>query len=251
MNTRVLTALLTLSLIPALSGAAHSQTLTADQVAEKHLAAMGGRDLLTKLTTRKATGTISLGTPMGDLAGTVEMIAKAPNKLSATIAVDLTALGGPGEMVIRQIFDGTTGWSLNSMQGDTPLTGDQLEGSRNAYFPTPLLNYKTTGATLTMEASQKVNGRDAHVLVLTPKTGRPSKLFFDAQTFLLVRSSNSASNPQVGEVEQISEPSDYRDVDGLKVAFSMTQSAAGQTITMKFTKVEQNIAVDDGVFIKK
>ena len=187
-----------------------------------------------------------------------EVLAKANAKKSGDELAGIAARDAVERVLARwgtperlEIFDGTTGWALNSLQGDTQLTGDQLDGSRNAYFPTPLLNYKTTGATLAMEAKQQVNGRDAHVLVLTPKTGRPSKLFFDAETFLLVRSSNSASNPQTGEVEQISEPSDYRDVDGLKVAFAMTQSAAGQTITMKFTKVEQNIAVDDGVFIKK
>jgi len=243
----------TLNLLPALifPPAALAQTPTADQVVEKHLAALGGREALSKLTSRKATGTMTISTPMGDLSGPLEMSAKSPNKMRAIIRVDLTALGGPGEMVIDQLFDGTTGWMLNSLQGDTQMTGDQLEGAKNAYFPSPLLNYKEAGANVALEPSQKVNERDAIVLLYTPKSGQPSRMFFDAETFLLVRTVTKVTTPQTGEVEQISEPSDYRSVDGLKVAFTITQSAADQNVTMRFTKTENNVPIDDSMFVKK
>ena len=241
-----LSPLLPMLLIAVIPGTGLAQTLTTDQVVEKHLAAVGGREALSKITSRKATGTMTISTPAGDLTGPLEMTAKAPNKMRAVIRVDLTPLGAAGEMVIDQVFDGTAGWMSNSMQGETPMAGDQLEGARNAYFPSPLLNYKEHGATLALAPNQKVNDRDAYVLVLTPKSGQPSRMFFDAETFLLVRSIS-----KVGDAEQVSEPSDYRTVDGLKVAFTIHQSAGGQNATMTFTKIENNIPVPDAVFIKK
>lgn len=251
MRTRTLTAMFALVLLPALSGAANAQTLTADQVVEKHLAAIGGREALSKITSRRAIGTISVSTPVGELGGSLEMTAKAPNKMRASFKIDISAVGGAGMMEVDQMFDGTNGWMMNSMQGDTPMSGDQLEGAKNAYFPSPLLNYKTTGATVALEPSQKVNDRDAIVLLMTPKTGPASRMFFDAQTFLLVRTVTRIKSPELGEVDQFSEPADYKAVDGMQVPFTIYQSAGGQSVTMKFTKIENNVAVDDAVFIKK
>ena len=248
MKTLAIGGLLALLLVPS---SARAQSLTAEQVVEKHLAAVGGREALMKITSRKATGVMTISTPGGDLSGPVEMTAKAPNKMRALVRLDLTPLGGPGEMVVDQMFDGTTGWMSNSMQGDTPMAGDQLDGAKNAFFPSPVLNYKEHGFTIAIEPNQKVNDRDAYVLLMTPKSGPAARMFFDAQTFLLVRTVSKVNNPQLGEVEQVSEPTDYKAVDGIQVAFTIYQSAGGQNVTMKFTKIENNVAVDDAVFIKK
>ncbi len=251
MRKHVLPVLCSLLLIPALTGVAAGQALTADQIIEKHLTALGGREALGKITSRRATGTVSVATPVGPLGGPIEMVAKAPNKMRADIRIDLTSVGGPGEMVISELFDGTTGWSLDSMQGDKPMSGDQLEGARNNFFPSPLLRYKELGMTPTVESTQQVNGKTAHVVLLTPKSGPAERMFFDAESFLIVRTTSTLTLPQVGTVEQVSEPSDYRVVDGVKVAFKLAQTAGEQSITMTFTKIENNVVIDDSRFVKK
>ena len=108
-----------MSTIPHIEG-----VLSADEIVNKHLAAVGGKDALAKITTRRATGTMIVGTPMGDLAGPVEMVAKSPNKMRMAVSMDLSSLGAQGEIHIEQLFDGVTGWSINSMQGDQQLSGD-------------------------------------------------------------------------------------------------------------------------------
>jgi outer membrane lipoprotein-sorting protein len=251
MRKQLLPVFCSLLLIPALTGVASGQALTADQIIEKHLTALGGREALGKITSRRATGTVSVSTPMGALGGPVEMMAKAPNKMRADIRIDLAAVGGPGEMVISEFFDGTSGWSLNSLQGDNPMAGDQLAGAKNNFFPSPLLKYKELGMTTTLEATQQVNGKPAHVILFTPKAGPAERMFFDAESFLIVRTTSSMTLPQVGLTETVSEPSDYRAVDGVKVAFKLAQSAGGQEITMTFTKIENNVALDDAKFVKK
>ena len=250
MKRRLVTALLTLLIVPVVSQTAFAQALTAEQVVEKHLAALGGREALTKITTRKATGVMVISTPMGDLSGPLEMTAKAPNKMRADIKVDLSAMGA-GEMVMVQLFDGATGWSLNSMQGDTPLAGDQLESQKNNFFPTPLLKYKELGQTIALQPREKINGKDTYVILVTPKAGPPMRMCFDPDTFLMVRSVSPINTPQLGPTEQISEPSDYRAVDGVKVPFFIAQSAGGQNITLKFTKIEHNVPIADALFVKK
>lgn len=250
MKRVTLPVLLSLLFVPAVAGRVITQS--ADDVVEKHLAALGGREALGKLTSRRSTGTITIATPNGDLSGPIEISIKAPNRSRVLIQLDLSALGAPDKMVIEQKFDGTAAWALNSMQGDTEITGNQLDNMRNNTFPSALLNYKTAGAKLEVLPGEQIAGKDVVVLRATPKTGSVSRLFLDAQTYLVVRTVATINSPQAGgDIEQTGEFSDYRVVDGVKVAFQVVNSNPVQTGTIKLTKVEHNVAIDDAIFSKK
>jgi hypothetical protein len=74
-------------------------------------------------------------------------------------------------------------------------------------------------------------------------------MFFDAETYMLVKSVTKLNAPEAGGVvEQTSEVSDYRDVSGLKVPFSITNSSPAQTVAITLTKVEVNPALDEAIF---
>jgi hypothetical protein len=223
---------------------------TVDEVIEKHLAAIGGRAALAKLTSRTMTGTFTVNTPVGDLTGPIEVFNVAPNKVRSVIKLDVSAVGGPGEMVIEQRFDGTAGYAMDSMQGNRDITGAQLEQMRNSTFPSQLLNYKEQGATVELAGKEKVGTRDAFVLVLKPKTGPVNRLFIDAETFMAARLMVKVDMPGTGEVEQTSDFSDIRDVDGLKVPFTIKSSSGAQSFTIVAAKVTHNTKVDEAQFSK-
>jgi outer membrane lipoprotein-sorting protein len=230
-------------------------TQTADEVIEKHLAAMGGREALGKLTSRKSTGTFTLTLPNGELTGPIELYTKLPNKARAYIVLDLTPMGMADKMTIDQKFDGTTGWTLNSVQGDNPITGNQLDNMKNAMFPNPLLNYKATGTTVELLPTETVAGKAAIVLRITPKVGSVSKLYLDPTTYLPFRSTAMIEMAQPGgplqQVQQVAEASDYRKVDGLTLPFKTVNSTPEQTVTIVLKTVEHNVAIDDAMFVKK
>jgi len=236
--------------MPVLAGTAPDQaTQTADQVVEKYLAALGGRAALGKITSRRSTGTISVATPNGEIAGSAEIALKAPNKSRSVMQLDLSAMGVPEKLVVQQVFNGTVGWALDSLNGDSEITGNRLDNLRNNVFPTPLLSYKTTGATVELLPAEKLNGQDAAVVRFTPKAGSAAKLYFDPQTNLLVRTVATIDNPQAGgPVEQTGDFSDYRAVDGVKVPFMVVNSSPMQTATIKLAKIEHNVALDDAMF---
>lgn len=236
-------------LLPA--GATSAVQATADEIIEKHLAAVGGRDALSKLTSRRGTGTLTIGTPNGDLTGPVELLAKAPNKVRVLISLDLTAMGMSDKMVIEQKFDGTAAWMLNSMQGDQEIKGNQLDNMRSNAFPTPLLTYKTSGATAELMPRENLNGKSVLVILFTPKTGSPARMYFDPESFLLLRTRATINSPETGDLEQTSDVSDYRTVDGIKWPFQVVNSSTMQTITIKLDKIEHNVAIDDAVFSAK
>jgi outer membrane lipoprotein-sorting protein len=239
-----------LVLIHPVAAAAQTPAQPPEAVLEKVLTAIGGREALGKLTSRRLTGTVTVSTPAGDISGPIEAMFKPPNKARTYMTLDLTSLGA-GQMTMEQKFDGAKAWALNSMQGDTEITGLQLDNMRNNTFPTPLLNYKESGAKLELLANQQIGGRNMILIQVTPKAGSPVKLFIDPDTSLIARTITTIDSPQTGPIEQTSDLSDYRAVDGIKVAFKIVNTNAAQTVTLNFTKVEHNVPIDDAVFVKK
>lgn len=223
---------------------------TADEIIEKHLAATGGREKLAKVTSRVSTGAISLTTPVGELKGTIELSQKRPNKTRTLIKIDASAIGG-GQITSDQRFDGTSGYAIDSFNGNRDITGDQLEAMKAGSFPTPFLNYKETGMAAALGAQEKVDTRDAYVVQLKPKTGPGVKAYFDAENFMLVKTIITVNVPQLGgPIDQVVEFSDFRDVDGIKIPYLTKSSNPVQTVVATVTDVKQNIDIDDSSFAK-
>jgi hypothetical protein len=236
---------------PLAAGAGQTRVQTADEIIEKHIAAIGGRPALTKIVSRRATGAAALSVQGNDIAGTYEAFAKAPNKTRVVIKLDLAAVGGPGEMVIDQRFDGVNGIVSNSLQGDAPVSGNQLENMRNGAFPSTMLTYKERGVKAELLPQEKVGTQEFIVVQFTPKAGSALKAYFDPKTYLIARTSAKVSTAEAGELEQIIELSDYRTVDGIKVPFHTVNSTPVQKVTLKLDKVEHNVTLDDAMFTKK
>lgn len=222
---------------------------TADEIIEKHLAAIGGRAALGKLTSRSMAGTITLSTPGGELSGPFEILSQAPNKSRTLITLDLTALGA-GKMIFDERFDGTTGYVIDTLQGNRDITGNQLENLKNEVFPTPFLDYKARGATVELGGKEKVGDRDAYLLTLRSKTGPATRRYIDAESYLEVRVVSMVSAPQVGDFEQTMDFLDQRDVDGLKIPFQVRGTSSFQTFTVNIAKVEHGLTIDQSVFSK-
>jgi zinc protease len=243
------TAIRLLLAVAALCSTHAASAQTADEVVEKYLTALGGRAALAKLTSRTMTGTITLTTPQGDLSGPVEIYAVPPNKSRTLVKLDLSAFGA-GQMTVDQRFNGTSGYVIDTLQGNRDIAGGQVENMKNSVFPTPLLDFKERGATVELSGKDKVGGRDAYVLVLTPRSGSTSRQFIDAETFLPLRAIIKMELPQIGEVEQTTEFSDYREVDGVKIPFAIRATSAVQSSSIVISKVEHNAKIDEALFSK-
>jgi hypothetical protein len=223
---------------------------TADEVIEKSIAALGGHSAHEKIKSRLTTGTITFTTPAGDLSGSVEVLNAAPNKLRTLIKADASSLG-VGEIVVDQRFDGQTGYVLDSLQGNRDITGNQLDNMRNQSFPHPFLGYKERGTTAKLSGKEKVGDRDAYVIIFEPTSGSAVKQYIDAENYMPLRIVMTVNVPQLGtDLEQTTDVSDYRDVDGVKVAFRLRSSSSVQGFTVVIEKVEHNGAVDEKLFVK-
>jgi hypothetical protein len=180
----------------------------------------------------------------------VEQYNKKPNKTRTLIKIDLSAVGA-GQMVSDQRFDGTDGFVLDALNGDRQITGDQLEVMRLGSFPTPLLTYKEAGSTAELTGREKIGASEAYVVQFKPKAGPSTRMFFDVQSFMLVRTAITINVPQLGgPIEQVVEFSDFRDVDGIKLPFGIKSSNPLQMISSTVTGVKHNTEIEDSSFTK-
>jgi hypothetical protein len=223
---------------------------TADDVVNRCLTAIGGRAALGKLKSRSMIGTIALSTPAGDIAGSIEILNAAPNKSRTLIKADLSALGA-GQLVLDQRFDGTSGYALDTLQGNRDITGNQLDNLRNGSFPHPFLNYREMGVTAQVSGKERVGEREAYVVIFEPPSGSVVRQYIDAETYLPIKVVAKIDVPQLGqEVEQTTEFLDYREVDGIKLPFRLMATSAVQNYAITITKVEHNVRVDEALFSK-
>jgi hypothetical protein len=212
---------------------------SADEILAHNLQAVGGAAAWQKLNSRTSKGTMEI-TAMG-ASGAVELDQKAPNKLISTATI--TGFGD-----FQQAYDGTAGWADDPQNGVRDLSGGELIGmKRRADFYLPM-KMKESFAHVTVKGVEKVGDHDAYVLEATPAEGEPETLYFDVQSGLLLKRASMATTPQ-GQfpVEQLME--DYKDVDGVKVPFTLRQTSPVAWV-IRLTDVHQNVPIDDAKFAK-
>jgi hypothetical protein len=215
-------------------------TPTVDEILDKALKAVGGKEAVEKFTSRSVKGSLEI--EAFGATGTVEVFSKAPNKTA--VVVNIAGFG-----VVNEVFDGAKGWSSDPAQGLREWTGAELATrKRKADFYTAL-NLKKQYTKMEVKGKEKVGSYEAWVIEGAPAEGAPEKFFFDADTGLLVRQDAEADTPQ-GKVMVETYLDDYKVVDGLKIAHTMKNVTPMYAVSMKFTEIKHNVEIDDAKFGK-
>ena len=231
---------LSLTAVVALSGAALAQS-PAEKVLARYVAATGGAAAYAKVKTQVATGTISL--PAQGVSGKFTMSFKAPNKMVLS-----TSLPGIGQ--IGQGYDGKMGWSKDPFSGTQTLEGEELAQIVNELTLTnDPAGWKKVFSKIELLSPGKVGKIKALRLKLTPKKGAAQMLFFDEKSGLLLRRDAVVVTKQ-GSMASESYYSDYRNVEGVKMAFKIRVVAGPAEQVMLLTDVKNNGALADEIFAK-
>ena len=213
--------------------------LTTDQVLENYIKAIGGREAWKKLTTRISTGTIDV--PAMNLSGLVTVREKAPNRSIFTVNFN--------GAVFQQGFDGTIGWSNDPQNGLREQAGDELaETKRDSDFYHPL-DLKQIYSKMTVTGTDKIDDRDAYVVEASSGDLGTDKIYFDAQNGLVLRIVGQHHTME-GPATFTEDFSDFREVDGIKLPYTVHQESPSSTFTIKFTEIRHNEAIEDAAFAK-
>jgi len=222
------------------AAAAPAEPQKVDPILDRYEKALGGRAAWEKFSSQTLLGTIEV--PSLNLSGTIMIHEKAPNKFLSAVIIN--------GAVFRQGFDGVQGWTDDPKNGLRDQSGAELaESKRGADF---LHSFKTRRAyeKVVVAGAEKIGDRDAWEIDATaPEGGEPTKMYFDAQSGLLLRV--VSQNHDVDGVSQMQEDfEDYREVDGVKVPFVWHQKNGEVSYTLAFSEVRHNVELSDSEFAK-
>jgi thiol-disulfide isomerase/thioredoxin len=204
---------------------------TLDAVLAKYVAAIGGRDAQRRITSRVSKARVDV--PGVSFGGKLEVYAKAPNKSLTVMNVEPVGL-------IKEGFDGRTGWSLNSNGSIHNEVDRTALIDADFYWETKLTELY---ARLRLVGKVKEGFRQVYLVEAVPKGGAAENLYFDVESGLLVRRDLTRDSVRA-EVYF----SDWRDVDGVKLPFKITQAMSNVKYVITFEDVKQNVPVDDALF---
>ncbi|HEY6804460.1 MAG TPA: c-type cytochrome [Pyrinomonadaceae bacterium] len=212
---------------------------TADQVIEKYYQAIGGVAAIDKMKARVMKGTLvsNNGNEIG-----YELDQSGPDSV---LAILTTPQG-----VVERAFDGTAGWE-KSARGVRDLGGEEVGYLRRYPALYTDLKLKEQFSRLNFAGRQKIDGRDVYALRGTTTAGKRESLFFDAETGLLVKRTSSTTTP-IGNIPEQVEFSDYKDVEGLKLPFTIKVTTIDPmySVVRKFTEIKLNVPIDAKRFNK-
>jgi hypothetical protein len=215
---------------------------TADQILARYMEALGGSAAIEKLKTRSMKGTwiTSNGITLG-----YEVYQAAPDGI-------YTVLNTPKQGIIERGFNGQTAWEKSS-RGLRDLEGIDLFYLKR--YPNLFKDIKLQGqfTRISFGGKDKIDGKDVYVLRGFGIDGKGERLYFDQQTGLLMRRITSTTTI-VGVIPEQVDYDDYRDVDGLKLPFTIRTSITAidsfYSSTRKFTEIKLNVPVDETKFKK-
>lgn len=155
-------------------------------------------------------------------------------------------------MQIIEAYDGEVAWATNPFGGMTEPTKKNEEESAEAgkeNFQDDLLDYKKKGNTVTYEGTEEYEGTETYKLKLTRADGVERIYFFDSELSIPIAVRSFVKTGQLKGQTVDNVTSDYQEVDGLMIPFSMKQSVNGQTMMeMVIKSVELNVPISNAEF---
>jgi len=214
--------------------------VTADQVFDKYVTALGGAERVGRLTSYTARGTYA-GFDTSNEKVPIELYAKAPNQ--QTLVVHL-AIG-----VSTRVFDGRSGWMAGP---DTPiplltLTEGNLDRARLeaiVNFPTAITQAFPRWRT----GRTAIDGKEVRIVQGMGDAQALANFYFD-DGGLLVRLVRWTRTP-VGFIPTQVDYADYRDVAGVKVPFQRTVTQTYMQMKIELNQVQPNATIAPALFAR-
>ena len=210
---------------------------TADQMLVKYTEALGGQASIDKMKTSMMKGTYTgfNGAPLS-----YEVALSAPDKFHISVTTP--------QGVTERGFDGKVGWEKNA-RGVNELATGILDQMKEMFLFFRNIKLKEQFTQVRFNGREKINDRDALIVAGRTADNHRERLYFDAETGLLVRRISYTETP-IGVIPTQVDFEDYRDVEGVKLPFTIKVSSVepGFVSTRKYTDIKPNTPVDDAIF---
>lgn len=210
--------------------------LTAEKVLSKYINAIGGKENIGKLQSVMTKMETSI---MGQKI-TMESVKVAPNKFLMEAKMG-------GNVMQKQVFDGVKGAS-SGMGGNQKIEGDDAKDMAVSASMIEEVSYLEMGISTKLISVESIDGSDAYGVEVSMPSGKKSTRYYDAETGLLVRTTNVIESPQ-GSMTLSTDFSNYQEFEGVKFPTAILQPMGAQKMNIKVTDVMVNGEVDESKFV--
>jgi hypothetical protein len=223
-------------LVALLSAGFTLKAQTADEVIDKYITAIGGKEKWKQINSVKIDGQIEVQ--------------------GLEIPFTMQAVNGKGTRVdaefqgskIIDITTPTQGWAQNPLAGKTtlqPLSAEELkEKLDDLDIQDPFIDYKEKGSTVEALGKDEEDGNEYFKIKITTKNKNEKTYFFDLKTNLVYKI-ESTTKQQGQDIKITSKPLDYKETDfGVKMPYKVDMG--GMMMVSKL--VTTNPVVDEKIF---
>lgn len=222
-------------LIAGLAGTA-AWAQNAEELIEKSLQAMGGREKMESHKTVRMNGKML----MQGMEAPVQMEFVEPDKMRMEITIQ--------GMTMVQAYDGKSGWKIEPFMGKKdaePMSEQELKAMRDQVDEMNFLtNYKAKGYKVEYVGQEDLEGSPVHKIKITKKEGEVSHVYLDSETNLMVKQTGK-TEMQGQQIESETLLSDYKEASGVLYPHSIQTKLQNMpmSMTMTFEKIEPNVDV--------
>ena len=203
-------------------------SLTPAALMEKAIAAVGSKEALSSIKDVQLKGTANL---MGQSLEMQQTIIMPGNSV--------TTMSMGGMAIMRQaVVNGK--YSVAQQGQEAPITDDLKEGLDESATLVPEELFLTKGYGLKIVGAEKVDGKDAIDVEVTTPSKKVSHRFYDAKTFLLVKTSKSEEVPGRGTATQQQYFTGYKTVNGVQISTEQQMDLGQMKINIKYTDIKVN-----------
>jgi predicted Zn-dependent peptidase len=214
--------------VAAPSEAKADASLTPETLIQKVIAAAGGKEAIAAIKDLQLKGTASV---MGQSLDMNQTIILPGN------AVSVMSMGGMAIMK-QSVVNGK--YSVSQQGMEAPITPELKEGLDEAAVVIPEQTYLAKGYKLKIVGAEKVEGKDAIDMEVTTPSGKVTHRFYDATSYLLVKTAVSQEVPGRGTVTQQQFYNGYKLVNGIQIATEEVIDMGQMKINVKYTDIKAN-----------
>jgi len=215
-----------------------------DTVTEEMIGAQGGKAAIENIKDMTIKGSIEV--PQQDLSVSFTQYKKEPDKRRMEFEVQgMTQIQG---------FDGKRAWEIIPETGETvEIPGEDAKDiKRGSLALAWILNPEKYGISLDIKGREKIKGKTYLLLEQTFSDGDKSILSIDPDKYTIVKIKSTMLDEMGVKVETETYLSDYKSVEGYRMAHTLTSYLRGKAyMKITYKKVKVNTGLKDDLFKMK
>lgn len=216
--------------------AVSASSQTVDEIVNKHIEAVGGKDNWAKIKSIRTESTMKEG------GAEVKFIITQVDKKA--MRMDITVTGMKGYTILTN----KEGWDFYPFDGQTkpePMTADDIKaGQDDLQLEDKFFTYKELGKKLDLLGKDDVDGTECLKLKMTDKEGKETTYYVDPANYYIIKEVEKIK-ANGKEMESATAFANYKKTDG-EILYPMSIFKEGEE--MEINKIEINSVIDEAIF---